>query len=173
MVDSTERRRAMLERVFREDGDRLWGYLVSLVGDRHRAEDILQEVFLKTLAAQVDFPDETAARAYVFRSARNATIDVLRRRAVRAETSLVVDPPAPERRDDDEETLLRLRGAVGELSPEERDVLAMKYDGQMTYAQIAETRDEPLGTVLARAHRAVRKVGRIMRRKEHRDDETV
>jgi len=163
----------MLERAFRRDGDRLWAYLVSLTGDRHRAEDVFQEVFVKALAARVDFPDEAAERAYLFRSARNAVIDDLRRRAVRKERSLAADPPARPEPAADEEDLGRLRAALGELSPEEREMLAMKYDGAMTYAEIAETRGEPLGTVLARAHRAVRKLGRIMRRKERRDDGAV
>lgn len=170
MVDPTERRRAMLERVFRKNGDRLWAYLVSLTRDRHRAEDVFQEVFVKALAAQVDFPDETSARAYLFRSARNATIDDLRRRAVRQEASLVADPPAQPERAADREEISRLRAALEELSPEERELLAMKYEGQITYAEIAQTRDEPLGTVLSRAHRALRKLGRIIRRKERRED---
>jgi len=173
MVDSTERRRAMLERAFRRDGDRLWAYLASLTGDRHRAEDVFQEVFMKALAADVDFVDGAATRGYLFRSARNAVIDDRRRRAVRREGPLVTDPPAQAERAAGEEGLARLRAALGQLSSDEREMLAMKYDAAMTYAEIAETRGEPVGTVLARAHRAVRKLGGIMRRKERRDDGAV
>ena len=166
-VSRTAARRRILESVFATHGNRLWGYLQARVADHHQAEDILQEVFMRALASKASFSCETATVAYLFRSARNLTVDLSRRRIVRREVALAQEPvveDAPKTECTEQVGILNV--VLATLSDDERDVLAMKYEGGLTYAQIASVREEPIGTVLARAHRALRKLGRRLRKRE-------
>ena len=56
----------------------------------------------------------------------------------------------------------RLRIAVRQLSSSDQDIIHMRHAAGMSYKQIAEVLEEPLGTVLARQHRAVRKLRALL-----------
>ena len=55
-----------------------------------------------------------------------------------------------------------LRVAIKKLSPDDQEVLALRHTAGLSFAQIAETLDEPLGTILARGHRALAKLKKLM-----------
>jgi len=55
-----------------------------------------------------------------------------------------------------------LHAALAQLSDPERELLAMRYSAELTYPQIAEALDQPLGTVLARGHRALKKLKALL-----------
>jgi RNA polymerase sigma factor (sigma-70 family) len=67
-------------------------------------------------------------------------------------------------RDDEEmaRAIQRLRSAVGQLSSSDQDIIHMRHSAGMSYKQIADVLGEPLGTVLARQHRALGKLRSIM-----------
>ena len=52
----------------------------------------------------------------------------------------------------------RLRSAVRQLSSSDQDIIHMRHSAGMSYKQIADVLGEPLGTVLARQHRALKKL---------------
>lgn len=60
------------------------------------------------------------------------------------------------------ETVARLAAAVDRLSDADREVLHLRHTAGLSFAEIAEALDQPLGTVLARAHRAVNKLRKLM-----------
>ena len=172
-MSGTRERRRLLESVFATHGSRLWSYLLALLRNHHQAEDVLQEIFMRALASKAQLSDEAGAVAYLFRSAHNLAVDLARRRNVRREVTLSQEPVAPDQADGVTEENTSLRVALAELSNDERDVLALKYEGGLTYAQIAHAREEPIGTVLARAHRALRKLGRRLGSMEGARDGTL
>ena len=63
--------RDTLTRVYEQFGRDLYRYLSVLMGGRDRAEDVLQEVFLRLLSVAEKEPSALENRAYVFRVARN------------------------------------------------------------------------------------------------------
>jgi RNA polymerase sigma-70 factor (ECF subfamily) len=71
----------------------LLGFLRHQVGDPHRAEDLLQEVFVKAMWQGQGFCDLLQPRAWLFQVARNALIDESRRQ--RPTVALDEDLPAP------------------------------------------------------------------------------
>src|SRR5512137_719923 len=71
----------------------LLGFLRHHVGDQHRAEDLLQEVFLKAMRQGEGFCAVEQPRAWLFQVARNSLVDDVRRQ--RATEPLVADLPAP------------------------------------------------------------------------------
>ena len=60
----------------------------------------------------------------------------------------------------------RLRAAVATMSPADQEVLHLRHTAGLSFAQIAETLGQPLGTVLARGHRALGKLRAIMTKEE-------
>lgn len=60
------------------------------------------------------------------------------------------------------EALQQLEDAVAQLPDADREVLHLRHTAGLSFAEIAETLDQPLGTVLARAHRALAKLRKIM-----------
>jgi len=71
-------------------------------------------------------------------------------------------PPAPFDAVDHAEKVDRLRAAIQTLSPADQEILHLRHTAQLSFAQIAETLDQPLGTVLARGHRALGKLKKLL-----------
>ena len=62
----------------------------------------------------------------------------------------------------DDERRARLQQAVGQLVEADRDVVLLRFYGGLSFREIAETLEQPLGTVLWRARQALDKLGRKM-----------
>jgi RNA polymerase sigma-70 factor (ECF subfamily) len=56
----------------------------------------------------------------------------------------------------------RVEAVLARLPEADREVLLLRYYGDMAFKDIAQATGEPLGTVLARAHRALKKLGNII-----------
>lgn len=67
-------------------------------------------------------------------------------------------PTAPMEAADHKEQVQRLRDAIAELPEADQEVLHLRHTAGLSFAQIADTLDQPLGTVLARGHRALGKL---------------
>ncbi|MCC6908866.1 MAG: RNA polymerase sigma factor [Phycisphaerales bacterium] len=146
---------------------RVYGLLKSQCGDAELAEEIAQSVFC-TVAAKLTgntgYVEQGKFEAWIFRIAVNRLRDDIRRRrrqATAVEQSALDERAAPSRngfvpRDDDEH--VALRGAIERLSAADRQIIEYRYIGGLSFKQMAELLDEPLGTVLARQHRALRKL---------------
>lgn len=61
-----------------------------------------------------------------------------------------------------EEQVVQLRKAVAQLPEADQEILHLRHTAGLTFAQIAETLEQPLGTVLARGHRALNKLKKAM-----------
>lgn len=147
---------------------RVYGLLRSQCGDAELAEEIAQSVFC-TLAAKltgdIGYVEQGKFEAWVFRIAINRLRDEMRRRkrqAVNVDHSALEERAARPAgdgapvRDDDE--YRALRQAMECLSPADRQIIEYRYVGGLSFKQMAELLDEPLGTILARQHRALRKL---------------
>ena len=137
--------------------------------DDDLAEEITQSVFVTVaskLSTRLDgvgtYREQGRFESWLFRITMNRIRDEMRRRKRHAAT---VDPagfaalpqPTPEP-GTDTDALHNLRLALNDLSEPERRVVEMRHHGQMSFKTIAATLGEPLGTVLARHHRALRKL---------------
>jgi RNA polymerase sigma-70 factor (ECF subfamily) len=152
---------------------RVYGFLVRLVGNRDTAEELAQETLVRALRGLATYQPEGKFRAWVFRIATNVARDWLRRRPREPALGLVVDPetpmpatvgrePAPDARLGRSETAAKVEAALVRLSEPDREVLLMRYYGELEFKEIARVTGEPLGTVLARAHRALKKLADLV-----------
>src|SRR5262245_62171577 len=118
-----------LVRTFNELRDELVSTLWFLLGNPEDAQDAAQEAFLRCWRAQDDVPGIHNLRAWIFRVALNVAKDVQRsawrRRAkplLGTEIMPIIDDAAPTQDLEDQETLTRLRQALLQLRPEEKEV---------------------------------------------------
>ena len=163
-------------------GRRLFGFFCRLTGSRTEAEDLLQEVFLRVVRRIEQYEHDGQFEAWLFRIASNLVRDRIRRLRRRpASHSLDGGPDGDYGRSDSAAALLmdqdaaspsdaashseeadRLQGALAMLNDSEREVLMLRHYSQMSFAEIALAMKTPLGTALARAHRGLLKLRKIL-----------
>jgi RNA polymerase sigma-70 factor (ECF subfamily) len=161
------------ERLLTSFAPRIYGLLVRLVGRPDVAEDLMQETLLRAYRSLETYRPEGKFRAWIFRIAVNLARDWIRRRPREAVTSLDdgEEPPGasvmarsvqPDAHLVEGERSGRVGAALARLPQADREVLVLRYYGDMAFKDIARVTGEPLGTVLARAHRALKKLGDLL-----------
>jgi RNA polymerase sigma-70 factor (ECF subfamily) len=152
----------------------LFGLLLRILHSRAEAEDVLQEVFLQVWQQAHSF-DAARGRAFTWlvTLARSRAIDRLRALDSRERAALrsAVDaPPQGERVSEgaDDATLRSeraevVRGALAELSEEQRQVLLLAYLEGMSQSEIAAAKGQPLGTVKTRTRAGLKRLSELLR----------
>jgi len=142
----TGRDQQAFRRFYSQEAPRLWRFLVARGCPREDAYDLVAEAFTRFIA--VVCRDPAHPRALLYRIALNARIDLHRRRetageAVEVEAVADALPAAgPDLTDS-----LAVRRAIGQLYPEEQNLLLMRYWIGLTHAEIAQVLELPEGTV--------------------------
>jgi RNA polymerase sigma-70 factor (ECF subfamily) len=151
--------------------DELVSTLLYLLGNRDDAQDAAQEAFLKCWRARESVPDVQNLRAWIFRVGLNAAKDYQRSAWNRKSRPLPEDEVMMPGRDDapgqsleDQEALDRLRVAITQLRQEEKEVFLLRQNGELTYEQIAEIRNAPVGTVKTQMRTALIKLRKVLNR---------
>lgn len=148
---------------------RVYGLLYRQCGSSDLAEEITQATFVKVVTELPDYEEQGRFEAWLFRIAINRLRDELRRRKRQAFSvdfdstppeafGEVASGPGPSDAMHRREQVQRLRAAIDRLPEADRELLHLRYTAELSFAEIAETLDEPLGTVLARGHRALKKL---------------
>jgi RNA polymerase sigma-70 factor (ECF subfamily) len=160
----------ILLRAFNDLRDELVSTLWFVLGSREDAHDIAQEAFLRCWRTQEDVPEIHNLRAWIFRVGLNAAKDLQRsawRRRVKplfgAETMpLSVTSVSPCQSLEEQESVEQLRQALLCLRPEEKEVFLLRQNGELTYEQIAELHDRPVGTVKTQMRSALQKLRKVL-----------
>jgi RNA polymerase sigma-70 factor (ECF subfamily) len=146
--------RGALNQLLSDLQDGLYGYLVRLVGDKHLAEDILQEVFVLIWRKLFWLRDPEVFRPWAYRIASREAFRQLRKHRVQARM-LGHEAPlaklhareAPPSAQEWEESL---PGLLALLSPASRAVLILHYLQDMTLNEVADILEVSPGTVKSR-----------------------
>jgi RNA polymerase sigma-70 factor, ECF subfamily len=170
------------ERAFAALFDRFAGrtlrYLRGLVGDA--AEDVQQEVWLGVFRGIGALADPRAFRTWLYRATRHRAVDFLRR--ARRERELVAEVVAESAEDasvaPDEDPLAALEpldqsalhDALAALAPAQREVLVLRYQDGLSYAEIALVVGCSVGTVRSRLHHAKRRLHDAIAPQVRRDE---
>jgi RNA polymerase sigma-70 factor (ECF subfamily) len=159
----------VLVRAFNELRDELISTLWFILGNADDAHDAAQEAFLRCWRAQEGVPDIQNLRAWIFRVGLNVAKDVQRsawrRRAkplLGTEIMPINEHATHVQELEDQETLHRLRQALLHLRPEEKEVFLLRQNGDLTYEQIAEQHNRPVGTVKTQMRSALQKLRKVL-----------
>jgi len=148
----------MHEGIVREHGDRVYRFIRRLVGPAW-ADDLTQDTFLRALRALPKYRGGDQV-SWLFSIANGVCIDFIRRQdtGARKLEFLSREPQStPEPIDllAQSEEQERLREAIARLPLEQRQVFLLREESGMTFREIADMLEAPLGTVLARMHAAI------------------
>ncbi len=154
---------AAWEAFVRQLQGRLFALAYSYAGDREDARDLAQEIFVRLYEARAQWPSGDEFLPWLFRVARNRSVDYLRRRSVRrpaatvdeAEVAGLPDPgPGAEARAIESDRRGLLHAALRGLSAINREIVILRDVHGLPIQQVASILGVPLGTVKSRASRA-------------------
>ncbi len=144
----------LLERQYTETGPSLLSYFRRRTSAA-AVDDLLQETFLRAWQHRERLQRAASPRAYLFGIARHVCADA--QRAVRHLESLPDDLVAADPATDTDD-LLRLREAIAALPETHREPLRLKLQHELSYVEIAEILEVPVGTIRSRLHYAVQQL---------------
>jgi RNA polymerase sigma-70 factor (ECF subfamily) len=141
--------------------DRLFRYLLRLVGDEAVAEDAFQQTWLQVAERIGRFDASRPFAPWLFAVARNLALDHLRRR--RSESlDEAGEPVAPDGIETDplaravaRERAGRVAVALQALAPLDREVLCLRFEEDLALPELAQTLGVPVPTAKARLYRAL------------------
>jgi RNA polymerase sigma-70 factor (ECF subfamily) len=164
--------------------DRVFGYVMGMVRDRATADDLFQETFIRVLRALNDergsYTRQGKFLGWVLRIARNATLDHLRKRKkwrdvedTEIEGSWWDRLPDQSPGSDDllhqaEQTEI-LMACIDRLSPEQREVVLLRHETDLTFREIAELTGCSINTALGRMRYALMNLKKMMTTTETSD----
>jgi RNA polymerase sigma-70 factor, ECF subfamily len=160
---------ATFDQLFEEFSQPIFTYVLRMVGDHDRAEDITQDTFIKAYRKLDTLTDATSIRSWIYRIATNTAIDEMRRRRFVARPSDDDEHSPLERADErpgPEAQLMartlddRVQRALLRLRPTHRQCLLLSDLDDMSAQQIGEVMDLSYGavrTLLCRARGQMRR----------------
>jgi RNA polymerase sigma-70 factor (ECF subfamily) len=155
------------EELFHRHQNTMYRVAHRFLGHEQDALDVVQEAMLKAYLALKDFDGRSGFRTWLLRIVTNAAYDWGRRRKRRREfwvgddeadnhdPAIEDDPARPLRQQD---LRLALEKALDRLSPTIRETFVLFADGDLSYKEIAEMQNVPIGTVMSRIHAAREKL---------------
>lgn len=137
---------------------------------REEAEDVAQDAFLRAFHRLDRFRHEAPFRSWLLKIVHNTALNQLARRIPTPVEELPEEEAAvdavdrtPARHLEDRERRERLAGKLTQLRPQHRSVLVLRDVEGLSYEEIAEVTDMPLGSVKGRLHRARAELVDILR----------
>jgi RNA polymerase sigma-70 factor (ECF subfamily) len=146
----------------------LYRYAYRLLGDKQSAEDVVGESFHRfLLALRSNAGPRQHLRAYLYRVAHNLAMDHYRRRPV---PDLLLDSEADSPAADHDPALevehgaaqAEARAALWRLTPEQRQVIVLKYFEGLDNEEVAAALGKPVGAVKSLQHRALQSLRRSL-----------
>jgi RNA polymerase sigma-70 factor (ECF subfamily) len=153
--------REALEELYLLHFDRIYSYLHMSVGNRHDAEDLTTQTFLRMLESIGRFRWQSAPfSAWLFRIAHNLAMDHFRARRRWQPEEDVPEPPGSEEPSAEaqamhaigRESMLRM---IESLSPEQQQVLTLKFVFNFSNGEVATILDKSEGAIKSLQHRAL------------------
>jgi RNA polymerase sigma factor (sigma-70 family) len=157
--------------------DPLYFMLYEKVSDQELAKDLTIESLGKAFQKLHLYTPDYTFSTWLFTVARNHCIDYLRKHKLptisidkmmldedgkRTNFDLVSNDLNPEQKMEKKQRIAFLRQIVNQLKPTYRDLVKMRYFKELSYEEIAETLDIPIGTVKAQLHRSREQLFKIL-----------
>jgi RNA polymerase sigma factor (sigma-70 family) len=151
------------ERMVQEHKDRVFAASLAMTGNRHDAEEVAQDTFLRAYRALTNYSPERIRdlkeRAWLHRIAVNVVRNRVRGvkpRLVELNGSESDHSPGPEARAMERMQIDELATRVAELPARYREAVVLRHVRELSYAEVAEALGQPVGTVKANVHRGLK-----------------
>lgn len=147
--------------------DKVYQISYRMVGNRHEAEDISQEAFLRAYINIHSYDINKKFSTWLYRIATNLSIDRLRKKkpdfyldaevagaeGLTLYSQVAADGMLPEEKVESLELQETIQVAILKLPAKYRSVIVLKYIEELSLKEISEILDLPIGTVKTRIHR--------------------
>jgi RNA polymerase sigma-70 factor (ECF subfamily) len=157
---------------------RVWRLAYNVLRDREEAWDVAQEAFIKAYQALPSFRGQSAFYTWLYRITMNVAADRARSRAAQGRAfgtervpeedweRVITDPNPSEASPADAASRREERGkimrALDQLSEDHRRIIMLGDLEGLSYREIAETLEIPMGTVMSRLHNARKKLRDVL-----------
>ena len=154
-----------LERMYDQFGQQLFLCALAVTGNGELAEDAVHDAFYGVLRTQ-NVPGNL--KAYLFRSVRNAAIDIMRReRTVKLRIEDVFEcRQEPGGNAEKEQLLGRVARGLSRLTESERETIMQHLLAGMTFRELAELQGRPIGSITSWYHRGITKLRKQMEKQD-------
>jgi RNA polymerase sigma-70 factor (ECF subfamily) len=156
MAQVARGRRELLEPLLRRYASPLLTFIRRMIGDRHRSEELFQEVFLAVWAKRGQYQFPRPFKAWLYSIALNQCRADFRRPGPAQELKEGLVPvaagPAPDETAISTETATFVAAAVRQLPTQQRSVVVLRIWDGLSYADIAAAVGRTEGTVRAHMH---------------------
>lgn len=148
---------------------RLYAYAMRLLGNRDLAEECVAETFARFLhALHTGRGPQQHLQAYLYRTAHNWITDRYRRQPPPTlnadDVDLSTSTPNPEANLEAAWMRQRLRRALWQLTPDQRQVILLRFVEDLDNETVAAALQKPVGAVKALQHRALAALRRVLER---------
>jgi RNA polymerase sigma-70 factor (ECF subfamily) len=142
-------------------GERIINYLARMTGNRYEAEELAQETFVRAYCALGSYKPQYKFSTWLFKVATNLCINHLKKQKrlthiddyqdwVMPDSSSHANPPLEAQR---RELQRQIQEAIKQLPPSYRSVIVLRHLNGLSYQEIAEVTELPMGTVKSRLGR--------------------
>ncbi len=156
-----------LHQIYQQYKDALLTVAMSLLNDRHGAEDCVHDVFVHFAAVPADLRATTSLRGYLVRCVANRAKNLLKRRQLQPaplgeDQDCPDDSDGPTQRLMESEESTRIFAALAQLPDEQREVITLHIHGQLTFREIAGQLDLSINTVQSRYRYGIEKLRTLL-----------
>jgi RNA polymerase sigma-70 factor (ECF subfamily) len=172
LIAAVDRRdEAAMRELYERHGRAVFGLSCRALGDTNRAEEVLQDVFVRLWQRPERFdPNRGELRSFLLRESHSRAVDRVRSDSarLRREDRHELEHGRMRQADDIEREVCdlirseRIKDAIAALSPPEREAITLAYFGGHTYREVARMLDEPEGTIKGRIRLGLHKLARAL-----------
>src|SRR6266702_4217513 len=168
-MEGTER---VFERLVRDNQNRVYAVSLALTGNRHDAEEVAQDTFLRAYKALQTYPPERVRELKQRPWLHRIAVNVVRNRVRGVRPRLVeMNGSEPAAGSGPEEDVIRkaeideLASRVACLPARYREAVVLRHVQELSYPEVADALGQPVGTVKANVHRGLK----LLRGEDHGD----
>jgi RNA polymerase sigma-70 factor (ECF subfamily) len=159
-MEGTDR---FFERMVVDHQNRIFALGFALTGNRHDAEEVAQDTFLRAYRALCTYPPDRMRELKQKAWLHQIAVNVVRNRVRGVHPKLVeLNGSEPARGSGPEEDVMRkleidaLAARVAALPPRYREAVVLRHVQELSYAEVADALGQPVGTVKANVHRGLK-----------------
>jgi len=155
-----QRDQVALTRLYEDNFDKIYRYIVLKIGDRTEAEDMTQQVFLNAIKSISSYQSKGMPfSSWLYRIAHNQIVDHLRKKSkkitVQLDENMVVKSEDPRKVVEQRIEIEEIAKAAKGLTMAQQEVISLRFAGELSVAECAKTMHKSEGAIKALQHSAI------------------